>query len=137
MAFAHLLGHLSTLKELRAPSDEPTRQLFSVMNGYLLKDIPFDRSLMSIYLGLSLCFTIFCLLVAGLMLTATKALAHQPEPLRRLARMYLAGVFTLTVISMAYFIWQPTVLCLVALGLAAFGMARLRKPRKAEDPGAA
>lgn len=128
MGGAHLLGHVNSMRDMQQPADEASRALYAAMRAYTVHDVPFDRTVMSLYLGFSLTYTAMCLLIAGLVLVAAKALNDHPAGLRTFARMYLAGLFTFTVISMQYFIWPPTVFLLVALGLAAFGVARLRKP---------
>jgi len=99
----------------------------AAMNGYVLPDFPIARSMTSIYLGLSVMFTTVALLAGAIMVMVAKALADQPKVLRPIARMYLAGLLVMTIISVNYFIWPPTVCLLVSLGLAAFAIARLRK----------
>ena len=68
-------------------------------------------------------FTIVFL--AALVLMAIRLMKEDPVQLRRFTRIYLAGTFVLSVISIKYFILPPTVFLLVAFGLAAFALARL------------
>jgi hypothetical protein len=123
----HLLGHLRAIGILTYPSDEKTRSLASSMLGYSMPDFPIARSIASLYLGLSLAFSALMLLLGAVIILVAVALADRPAALRSITRIYLAGLLVLNVISINYFVWPPTVCLLVAFGLTAFAMARLRK----------
>jgi hypothetical protein len=127
MGVLHLLGHWNSARAFTQPPDEPTKALVAAMMGYVVKDLPVDRTAASLYLGFSLFFSAASMLLGALVLLAATALQDQPAKLRPLVRAYAAGLLVLVAVSMNYFIWPPTVCLLVALGLAAFSMARLRK----------
>ena len=97
------------------------------MMGYSVKDFPIDRTVASLYFGFSLFFSASSMLLGALLLLTATALKDQPAKLRPVVRAYTAGMLVLVAVSMNYFIWPPTVCLLVAFGLAAFSMARLRK----------
>ena len=127
MGAAQLLAHFQTLSQFGNPADERTRALYLAMNAYTMADFPIERSILSRYFGYSLAMAAATLLVAALVLVAVKAMQNDPAALRRLARIYAGGLLVLTVISMNYFIWPPTVFLLVSFGLAALALARFRK----------
>lgn len=127
MGLAHTLGHIAALKEWKNPPDERTRVLVTTMNNYTLGDFPVDRSMTSIYLGFSLFIAATPMMLAAIMLVASKALEDDRPNLRRLTRIYLAGLLVLSAISVNYFVWPPTLFLLTAFGFAAWAMAGLRK----------
>ncbi|MGJ5819207.1 LIC_13387 family protein [Paludibaculum fermentans] len=127
MGLAHTLGHIAGLKEWRTPPDERTRILVTTMNNYMVGSSPVDRSVTSIYLGFSLVVAATPMMMAALVLVASKALQEDRPNLRRLTRIYLAGLLVLSAISINYFIWPPTIFLLTAFGFAAWAMAGLRK----------
>ncbi|MBI5087163.1 MAG: hypothetical protein HZB13_21510 [Acidobacteria bacterium] len=127
MGLAHLAGHLTSLKEISSPSDDKMRALVAAMNGYVVPDYVDGRSFMSMYQGFSLMMAAMPLLIAALVLTSCSLLKDDPAGLRRVARMHAGGMLVLSVIAANYFILPPTIFLLVAFGLAAFALARLRK----------
>lgn len=127
MGLTHTVGHIAGLKEWKSPSDEKTRVLVTTMNTYMLGDWPVDRSMTSIYLGFSLVMAATPMMIAAIILVASRALQDNRPNLRRLTRIYLAGLLILSAISVNYFVWPPTIFLLTAFGLAAWAMAGLRK----------
>lgn len=124
---SQLLVHLQTISQLGSPPSEKASAVYQAMSAYTVPDFPVERSILSRYFGYSLMMAATCLLVAALVLVAVKAMENDPQVLRRFARMYTGGLLVLTVISINYFIWPPTVFLLVSFGLAAFALARFRK----------
>jgi hypothetical protein len=127
MGLAHTIGHIASLKEWKNPPDERTRILITTMTNYTLGDFPVDRSMTSIYLGFSLFVAATPMMLAAIILVASKALQEDRPNLRRLTRIYLAGLLVLSAISVNYFVWPPTLFLLTAFGFAAWAMAGLRK----------
>ena len=127
MGAAQLLVHIQTMSQFGSPPDDRTRAIYMAMNGYTVPDFPIERSILSRYFGYSLMMAATSLLIAALVLVAVKSMQEDRPALRRLARMYLAGLLVLTVISVNYFIWPPTIFLLVSFGLAAFALAGFRK----------
>jgi hypothetical protein len=127
MGLFHIAGHLKGRSDMANPADAKTRQLVEIMRGYVIPDFPIERSMLAVYEGLSLVMSVLSILVSALVLIAAAELKDGPKSLRRLARMYTAGLLVFTVISVNYFVWPPTIFLLVSFGLAAFALARLRK----------
>ncbi|WP_407674038.1 LIC_13387 family protein [Paludibaculum fermentans] len=127
MGLAHTLGHIALLKQWRTPPDQKTHVLVTTMNTFMLGDYPIDRSMTSIYLGFSLFVAATPMMMAALVLVASKAMQDDRPNLRRLTRIYLSGLLVLSAISINYFVWPPTIFLLTAFGFAAWAMAGLRK----------
>ena len=123
----HIVGHLKGRADMANAADAKTRQLVEVMRGYVVPDFPIERSVMAIHEGLSLAMSLLSMMVAALVLVSASELKERPEALRRLARLYAAGLLVFTVVSVNYFVWPPTVFLLVSFGLAVFALARFRK----------
>ena len=83
--------------------------------------------MLEFHLGYSIFLAAATIIIAALVLMAIRLMKDDADQLRRFTRIYLAGTFVMTVISVRYFVLAPTILLLVAFGLAAFAMARLRK----------
>lgn len=127
MGVAQLLVHLQTISQLGNPPSDRAVAVYQAMNAYTVPDFPVARSILSRYFGYSLMMAATCLLVAALILVAVKAMENDMPALRRFTRMYTGGLLVLTIISINYFIWPPTVFLLVSFGLAAFALAGFRK----------
>ena len=127
MGVAHLFGHLLGHYQMNNSPDPKIRALVAAMQGFNVDEFPIRRNILEIYNGLSISLAAFAMIAAALVLISAQALKDNPEALRRLVRVYLAGTFVLTVIAVQYFVWPPTVFLLVSFGLAAFSLARLRK----------
>ncbi len=127
MALAHLLGHILTLRTFASPQDPKDAALVQAMSAYVLPGVPAGRSFLDLYVGFSVFYSAACATIAGIVLMAVSGLKNDAAALRRLARIYLAGLLALTIISVRYFPMPPTIFQLVAFGLGAFGLARLRK----------
>jgi len=112
----HLIGHVSSARSFTNPADDATRNLARVMMDYTVPDFPVARSMASLYLGMSLCFSAFCLILGAMVVIFCSILKDNSAALRRVTRMYLAGLLVLTAISVNYFVWPPTVCLLVAFG---------------------
>lgn len=124
---AQLLVHIQTISQLGNPPDERAHAVYMAMNAYTVPDFPIQRTILSRYFGYSLMMAATTLLVAALVLAAVRSMQNDPAALRRLARLYVGGLLVLTIISINYFIWPPTIFLLVSFGLAAFALARFRK----------
>lgn len=127
MGVSQLIVHIQTMSQLGNPPDERARGLYLAMNAYTVPDFPIERSILSRYFGYSLMMAATSLLIAALVLVAVKSMENDPQALRRLARMYLGGLLVLSIISVNYFIWPPTIFLLVSFGFAAFALAGFRK----------
>ncbi|GEM_PF-2532661 len=126
----HLMGHVKGARDFTNPPDEATHALARAMMGHLIPDFPVARSVASIYLGFSLSFSAFALILGALIVILCSELKDNPSSLRRFARIYLAGLLILTVISVNYFIWPPTICLLVAFGFGAVALAGLRRAQR-------
>jgi CHASE2 domain-containing sensor protein len=67
------------------------------------------------------------MVVGALVLVTLTELKDKPESLRRLSRMYAAGLLVFSIVSVTYFVWPPTIFLLVSLGLSLFALLRFRK----------
>lgn len=127
MGVGHMVSHIVGLGDLVNPKDEATRAAVVAMKNQIVSDPMGDRSMLEFYLGFSIFLAAATIIIAALVLMAIRLMKDDAAQLRRFARIYLAGTFVMTVISIKYFILAPTVFLLVAFGLAAFATARLRK----------
>lgn len=127
MGILHLIGHLSGVRSFTNPPDEAMRTLAQTMMGYSVKDFPIDRSAASLYWGFSLFFSAYSMMIGALVLLVASALQDQPRALRPIVRAYTGGLLVSSAVATNYFVWPPTVCLLVAFGLGAFSLARLRK----------
>lgn len=128
MGVGHMMSHIVGLGDLVNPKDEPTRAAVVAMKNRILSDPMGERSMLEFHLGFSIFLSAATIIIAALVLMGIRLMKEDTGQLRRFARIYLAGTFVMTVISIKYFILAPTVFLLVAFGLAAFATAQLRKP---------
>lgn len=127
MGLLHIAGHLRGRAQLTNPPDAQTRQLADAMRGYVVPDFPISRSVLELYLGFSLAMGLLSMVVGALVLVTLTELKDKPESLRRLSRMYAAGLLVFSIVSVTYFVWPPTIFLLVSLGLSLFALLRFRK----------
>lgn len=119
----HLFGHFSN-----APTNDAERQLFETMAATQLdtgggKTI----SMMSLYLGLSLCFSLLFAWSGALGLAMSYRLANHTGVLKTMAWMYTGALAVGSCIGLYYFFFAPN-FCLIVCGVF-FLVAALRLKR--------
>jgi len=127
MGVGHMVAHMVGLGALANPQDDTTRAVVVALKNRITHDPMAERCMLEFYLGYSIFLAAATIIIAALVLMAIRLMKDDADQLRRFTRIYLAGTFVMAVISVRYFVLAPTILLLVAFGLAAFAMARFRK----------
>ena len=119
MGVAHLFGHYQGLSRLANSTEERDRVLASSMRAYKFEESSGTHSVLDLYLGFSLAMSVLALTLGSMMWAAAAS-----SQARRIGAVYVAGLVTMTAISVIYFILPPTVFLVVALALGIAAITR-------------
>jgi hypothetical protein len=106
--------HAISLFEPLNPANDTEGQLIHLMTNYKFRLMGSLRSMMDLFRGFSIAFSLQCLVVGVIALAFSK---ERSALLKRLSAIIALWLFTLTVVSLTHFFALPTTFLVVAFFL--------------------
>jgi len=114
--------HAVSLFEPLNPANETETQLIHLMTNYKFSLMGSPRSMMDLFRGFSIAFSLQCMFAGLIALALSK---ERPAILKRLALIVALWLATLTVVSLTHFFALPTSFLVVAFLLFAASWLKL------------